>query len=463
MNDASKISHIDIVKNPDIVEFLNNCTFMRNPTGEEINEIVNSFISANIFSQNNLPKNIITIDSSSYEASVRDDIPYTNIGYVKLVNTLLKHNDFLALQNQKFINPFHISELIDKKELISIVLPSSNIKYGDCETTIESFRKALDDSFERIREENNIRNTSLKETLFWLASYRNNKKRDEIVLHKCPNSSCGKEDIVVLNIEEPQFCPHCGKRIFATDILRLYEELDETAPKNQAVLSRFEKVIRHIYLAHMLRIIKEKNKNIYLNILNDIAFIVNGPLAIMGTAAWIHGSMMKIIYEINVELRKKGYKDLLIIGLIKEGQAIHSYAQMINKHLPRNTFFCVTDEFRDKYITFNRQASSTTFGAETYYGQDFIWKTPDGNIVIFDIPYHLMDKTNKNSFKVEKSKFENYNNLENVFSLLKEMRSDSDSSSITPLVVSRQYTAISLEPGSKVLELLSKNNIVNKG
>ncbi len=213
----------------------------------------------------------------------------------------------------------------------------------------------------------------------------------------------------------------------------------------------------------MLRIIKEKNKNIYLNILNDIAFIVNGPLAIMGTAAWIHGSMMKIIYEINVELRKKGFKDLLIIGMIKEGQAIHSYAQMINKYLSRNTFFCVTDEFRDKYITFNRQASSTTFGAETYYGQDFIWKTPDGNIVIFDIPYHLMDKTNKNSFKVEKSKFENYNNLENIFSLLKEMRSDSDSSSITPLVVSRQYTAISLEPGAKVLELLSKNNIVNKG
>jgi hypothetical protein len=46
----------------------------------------------------------------------------------------------------------------------------------------------------------------------------------------------------------------------------------------------------------------------------------------------------------------------------------------------------VSDEFGDKYINFNREASGTTFGAETYYGQDFIWKNEQGNILIFDLP-----------------------------------------------------------------------------
>ena len=463
MTETSKISHIEIVNNPDVLEFLNNCSYMHEPTGEELQEVINSFVSAETFSENLLPDNLITIDSSSNESNVRNDIPYTNVGYVKLVNTLLKNNELLTLQKSRFINPFDMAMLLNEKESISFVLPSSNIKYKTCETTKESFREAIDDYFENIREEQTDRSTSLKETLFWLASYRNKSEKDVIVLHKCPNDGCEKESIVVFNIEEPQFCPHCGKKIFATDILRLYEEIDESAPSNQSALSRFEKAIRHIYLAHMLRIIKEKNKNSYLKVFNEIAFIVNGPLAIMGTAAWIHSSMMKIINEINVELRVKGYNDIMIIGIIKEGQSIHSFAQMINRHLPNNVFICVNDEFRDKYINFNRQASSTTFGAETYYGQDFIWKTSQGNIVIFNIPYHVKDKTDKETFKIEKSNYENYNNLERVMSLLKELKSDTEGSSITPLVISRQYTAISMEPGAKVLELLSKNNIISKG
>ena len=297
MSDASKISHIDIVNNPDVIDFLSGCSFMCEPTGDEIEEIVSSFVSAESFLQKTLPSNLITIDSSSNEASVRNDIPYTNIGYVKLVNTLLKNNELLNLQSHKFINPFNMAKLLDEKETLSFVLPSSNIKYKNCETTKESFRNAVDDYFERIRLEENDRTTSLKETLFWLASYRNKGVKNQLVLHKCPNIECGKEDITVLNVEEAQFCPCCGKRIFATDVLRLYEEVDESAPSNQSALSRFEKVIRHIYLAHVLRMIKEKNKNTYLAMLNEIAFIINGPLAIMGTAAWVHSSIMKIIND----------------------------------------------------------------------------------------------------------------------------------------------------------------------
>lgn len=458
-NEANKTSHIDIVQNPDVLDFLQSCSYMREPTGEEISEIKQYFTKVNVSELEKLPDNIITIDSSSYEAQIREDIPFTNIGYVKLVNCLLKNRDLLSLRGLKFVSPFEVAKLTDEKEAIAFVLPSSNIRYKDANTTIESFRLALDEFFENIKEDKSDRNTSLKSTLFWLSSLRKDGKSNKIILHKCPNG-CGREELEVYNIDEAQYCPECHKRIFATDTLRLYEEVDETSPTNRGVLGRFEKVIRHIHLAHLLRILKLKDKDSYLKALNSLAIILNGPLAVVGTAAWLHGSLMKAINEINMQLREKGYTDLMIVGIINGGLAINDYANLIEKHLESNSLLCVSDEFRDKYINFNREASGTTFGAETYYGQDFIWKNKQGNILIFDLPYFVGDKSGLEVFKKEKSNYARYNNLQRTLRLLQELKCDLDDSSIAPLVLSRQYTAISMEPGAKVLDMLSKNNLI---
>lgn len=183
INDANKTSHIDIVQNPDVLDFLQSCSYMREPTGEEISEITSAFTKVNIFNSDKLPDNIITIDSSSYEAQVREDIPFTNIGYVKLVNYLLKNKDLLSLKGSKFVNPFEVAKLTDEKETITFVLPSSNVKYKDADTTRESFRLALDEYFESIREDNDDRDTSLKSTLFWLSSIRKKEKTNKIILH----------------------------------------------------------------------------------------------------------------------------------------------------------------------------------------------------------------------------------------------------------------------------------------
>ena len=459
INDANKTSHIDIVQNPDVLDFLQSCTYMREPTGEEISEITSSFIQVNILNSDTLPDNIITIDSSSYEAQVREDIPFTNIGYVKLVNYLLKNKDLLSLKGTKFVNPFEVAKLTDEKETITFVLPSSNIKYKDADTTSESFRLALDEYFENIREDKADRKTSLKSTLFWLSSFRKDGKSNKIILHKCPNG-CGRKDLEVYNIEEEQYCPECHKRIFATDTLRLFEEIDEASPSNQGVLGRFEKAIRHIHLAHLLRILRLKNKDTYLKLFNSLAIVLNGPLAVAGTAAWLHGAIMQIINDINLLLREKGYSDLLIIGLVNGNLAINDYANLIEKHLEPNSLLCGSDEFRDKYINFNREASGTTFGAETYYGQDFIWKNKQGNILIFDLPYFVGNKSGLDVFKKEKSDYLKYNNLQRALRLLQELKCDLDTSSIAPLVLSRQFTAISMEPGAKVLDMLSKNNLI---
>ena len=83
----------------------------------------------------------------------------------------------------------------------------------------------------------------------------------------------------------------------------------------------------------------------------------------------------------------KRKENIYRIGIIEKGFGRNRPIKTVsNSDIPPNSLLCVSDEFGDKYINFNREASGTTFGAETYYGQDFIWKNEQGNILIFDLP-----------------------------------------------------------------------------
>lgn len=276
-------------------------------------------------------------------------------------------------------------------------------------------------------------------------------------MHKCP--ICGKEDIPLLNIKERQLCPYCGAYVYISDCLRIYEAIEEGGGSNQAALGRLKVALKHIYLAHIIHTIKESNKDNYLSLFENMVLIVNGTLSIAGQPAWIHASMMKIIYDINQALRDKGKRPLCIIGLVGGGN-IYNFMEMVKNKLKNSTIMCVTDNFRDRYINFNRVASSTTFGAETYYGQDFIYKSKNGRAFVFNLPYPFANKNNKEVFKNEKSKLEYYKDILPIaIKLIDEFDCDLVEGKIVPAVLSEKYTAISIEPGATVLDLLTKMNI----
>lgn len=105
-----RTSHIDIVQNPDVKTILDNCDYMREPTGNEINDIISHFVSVpdREFS---LPQKVISIDGSNYEASIRKELPFTRIGFVKIGNLLIKRNDFKKISDGNFVNPFEVSKI----------------------------------------------------------------------------------------------------------------------------------------------------------------------------------------------------------------------------------------------------------------------------------------------------------------------------------------------------------------
>ena len=68
---------------------------------------------------------------------------------------------------------------------------------------------------------------------------------------------------------------------------------------------------------------------------------------------------------------------LMVIGLQQSGK-LYDYIHLIGNSIRPDSIYCVTDDFRNSYVDFNKTPSSTTYGNETYYGQDFLLKTKSG-------------------------------------------------------------------------------------
>lgn len=409
---TDKTTHFEIVNNPDIREFLTNCQYMIEPTGEEAIEIASLFTKPPDY-MGNLPNNIISIDGSNYEACIDEKLPFTRIGYVKIGNILIKRDSFEELGQSKFIDPFQVAEILKANSTTTFAFPSSNMIYKGEVSVRDGFRLALDNYLYKYRNIPSDSKTSLRTTLFKMASYRSGKKRaespDELILHACPNQNCDAKDISVWDMEEAQQCPTCNKSIYPSDCLRIWEEVEDTA-SNQSALTRFTNVIEHLFAIHYIRTIVDGSPESYVETLSNICFFMDGALAIYGNSAWIHASIMKYLSELNDVMKSHGKESILMLGLLKSGVA-NDYFKLVEQSIPNDSVFCLSDEIRDKYVNFNRSSSTTTFGNETYYGQDFVYKTATGRLFIINIPYPFPTKSSIDNFKIEKSKLTNYSNL----------------------------------------------------
>lgn len=433
---ADKTTHFEIINNPDIQSFLNDCKYFNEPTDEEAIEVASMFSKTSI--QNEvLPNNIIAIDGSSYESNIDSKLPFTRAGYVKIGNILIRRDKLNSLGKEKFINPFKIAEIEKQNSSTVFAFPGSNMQYKGQVNTRDGFRLALDNYMHMYRSDKNDYKTSLRSTLFDLAKYREANKissdNQSIILHSCP--SCKEENIKVFNTEELQLCPKCRKPIYPSDCLRIWENVEDGV-SIQLALTRFTNVIEHIFIVHFIRDIINRSPNAFVETLSNIAFFVDGALAVYGNPAWVHGAIMKFLYKINEIMLRNGKSPILIIGNIRNNEVV-SYFKYIDSQIP----------------------SSSTFGSETYYGQDFIYKSKSGKLMVFNLPYPFKDKTDLKTFIKEKSEINKYKNLNKALFLLEEFECDLYSNTIIPVALARKHTVISLKPGSKILDLLTKNSL----
>lgn len=408
-----------------------------------------------------LPEHVIAVDGSYHEDALDPQrFPSTRFGYVKVSSVLIDLTEFGALwvEGGRFVDPFRVARLRDGTDALTFPLPSANVIWSGKGSVRDSFRAAVDAhlSSPRTRWNEEDPKTSLRTTLFRLASSRPDLGTGDptkLKIHRCPNEACGRGPIEVEDVPDPQFCPFCKSEVYPSDCLRVWEEVQEYQPNVQAI-SRLMLLVEHMLPIHYMRHIHEAG--LARQLLAGTAFFVDGPLAVFGNGAWLHGSIMRYLGTINRNLQERGFGPVLIIGLQKTGQVVEHMA-LIDRFVERDRIFALDDDYRYAYVL-GRDAAGNGFGFETYYGQDFIYKTPTGRTFVFALPYPFAGKDDQGgrSFVDVKTDLGNYPELPRALALIQHFESDLYQNSVVPIALAHRYTAISLSPGGKVLNILAQ-------
>ena len=457
---ADKSSHFDIVRNPDVATFLKECEFLKPPSDEEGAAMAAKYITPPSTHGIALPQRVIALDGSFYESSIDERLPSTKIGYVKVGAILIHLAEFQALRQGEFVDPFRVARLKENNDALTFSLPSANIRSKGRSSVTEAFRAAVDQGLhsERTRFVPGDPTTSLRSTLFELASRRKHGTGDpsRLHLHRCPSDSCDAKELEVKDLAGIQRCSVCNTEIFAADSLRLYEEVNEFQ-SNQVPMSRFMLVLEHMLPVHYCRYLL----TVAPQLLSETAFFIDGPLAIFGTAAWLHASLLSFLSDVNKRLVSMGLRPMLVIGLQKTGQVV-DHAMMVSKFIPNDRLLAIDDDYRYKYILAGRDPSANGFGGETYYGQDFIFRTTTGRTFVFGMPYPFATKAESKDFTTEKVQVERYTELSRALALIKHFESDLYQNAVVPIALAHRYTAISLMPGGRVLDVMTKHALDTK-
>ncbi|MGC4047479.1 MAG: DNA double-strand break repair nuclease NurA [Armatimonas sp.] len=449
---AGKSGHSSFVQNPDIQDFIAECDYIKEPTDDEATSIGSSFIDTPVKQNIINPSYIIASDASKSDQSISDKLPSTQIGYVKLSQVLIDMNSYGEIIDPKsrFVDPFKVAEIHRNASAISFALPGSNVRYKNATNVKNGFRRAVYDQLSTNRSKNTNTKLVLSEILFDINNNKLSFGSDSESW--CP--SCNFRFSYYLTKQQPTTtCPKCHETIFSTDWLRLHEDISDFG-NNTSAITRMMNAVEHLLLISTIKQVLEINPIA----LSKISFIIDGPLAIFGQPAKLSFRIQEFLHDTNEILLKKGLDPILLMGLQKTGE-IMDHANILSKFIPDSKLRIIDDKYRYKYIKGN-DSPAASFGHETYYGQDFLFKTKNSQIFCFGIPYPFKKRFNTTEFSELKSDMNNYGDMvSRACQLIEHFEFDLYRSAIVPIALAHRHASISLVPGGKVLDVITRTGL----
>ena len=443
---AGKRGHSDIIRNPDVSAFLSQCEYLRKPGDEVVGEIAALYQPAP--KSDELPKLVVASDGSSYASPIDDKFPSTQVGYVKLSLMAfdMKLYGGLIQPGNPFVEPFKVAAIHNAGRGVSFTLPGSNVRYKGLRVQ-DGFRLALYEQLSDDRTKVHAQALSIRDMLYHLQG-------GQIQIDKCP--CCGEDGMFLFKpSEDVAKCQNaaCAADVYVTDSLRIHEQISDHGD-NASAMTRFMNAVEHLQLAAVVKTMADHN----LDALCDTAIMLDGPLAIFGQPAKYHAAIQKFYHSIFERCLSSGKKPPLIIGLQKDGMVME-HARSLEPHLKPGTFCPITDKYRAEFI--NGIAPLTeNFGHETYYGQDFIYKTDSGRIFDVCLAYPFADKQQRAAFAVKKADAANYDAwLARAFALVRHLEFDLYENAVVPVALAHRHASISLKPGGTLLDVLTKQHL----
>lgn len=433
MENASKSSHSNIIKDLSVIDFLKKCNLPKISSEVEIREQDKTVLSRD---NKNPIRYILAVDGGYSEVPVKKEFPSSLICFFQFGALFFKLSDLEHIAVKPFIDPEDIAKLKEIQRL-ELVLPTKNIYLTNENSLIDSVRKTVFDFFL-----NNPCDDKFIDTLRWLIFEEYlSPSLSEYQLANCP--FCGTNEIIIKKSDLKDYstnCNKCNEKILLTDVFRLHEAVDNEIGAG-GILGYLTNLLEQFLIIHLIRIILE----VQPALLNEILFIKDGPLAFFGQTANMHKPMRKLI---NFLLAKH---NIYLAGLEKSG-AFVEHADEIASRLTPGQILLLNNDYIYKYIISGKADSSQPYARSSYYGAKLIYKSLDERIYVATLP-------TKDEKVVLHPKKTDFANIDVILSNIEKLRCDMYDSSLIPVALANRLVSLSNHPSSVILEKFAKKII----
>ncbi len=385
---------------------------------------------------------VVAIDGSIAPGSISNGYPGAEAALMRIAAVVL---DLKAIRNPdpKWVpRPSEIREL-ENCDAVDAVLPGCNVSEAGIinDSPSRFFRRTIFRALQGAVEKGH---ESLLDTLTAITEPRGPK---EIA---CPLDGCDR------TVTPPYLgettCPCFRKEtIYQTDGLRIHERFNDSGPNGQ-VYTLAQQVTEHLTLVNILRYCEQAD---HPDFLDETGFIMDGPLAVFGSAAWLHTWIQREVQRIHSQYRHKGHPGILLLGLEKTGHFLEHLKQLDwsdvdgpGQVLPNYLALAPTMEYINRFIV-HRPPGSKDFGRQTYYGRKILYKNRNGQHAVVTTP--IVNEAGANTACVLLKAFPR---LGEVLNILDELSTYLYEDGFAPLVRAHAHAAIPLKSGGEILRKL---------
>jgi len=397
-----------------------------------------------------LPDFVLAVDGSMLEVPVKNGYPSAAVGYVTVASVLLDVARMIQLDANRPMDPRDFRTL-ENAEAIDGALPGCNVIIDNEMNAADSFRRALCELFQSKR----LSSTSetILETYEALLQYK--PADDPQKGQKCPYDDCLHSDQHFERGKGEYPCSCALKRsLYSTDALRIHEFMNPEG-SNQSMLTETMTVLERVWIVHVLRALEQAK---LLPVLRRMAIVLDGPLAVFGSPAWLSNAIIIELARLNqaarVALNDPNF-NLTLIGIEKTGNFVEHLTQLElgpkgeGNALPKQAAVLLTDAYIKQRILFSK--SQGQYGRNTYFGRKAFYKTSSGSLIVFSTPF--LAPEHRDLQTAEPSQFPR---LADAMNLLDRLVSARYRNSLLPIISAHAEAAIPLNLGKNVLEKLAK-------
>ena len=403
-----------------------------------------NYVNINTMSNNVwIPDMVLAIDGSSQSVPVNNGFPGAEIGYVTVAAVLILMDKVRQIDKKQFIDPKALRET-EKASAFDALYPGCNVIVDDAESARCSLRQLV---FEQLKEASPCFSgfESLLDTYEALLHYRSQDSK--LPAHQLEELEQTEEMEFGIGTFKSKKPGYEDRTLYSTDALRLHELLNNSGASGE-LYGQIYFFIERLLLVHILRGFERKN---WLGTLKNVAFVLDGSLAVYSVSAWIATAIKKEIQRINDLQKKINGTDLAILGIEKSGRFMEHF-NLIDTSItgedgifPSRSALLLDDAYIKKNIIFSK--SSKPYGQQTYFGRKFFYKTANGYRLVVQTPY--LNSEHSDLSKVALSQFPR---IHDICGLLDQLVSNRYPHSISPLVSAHAEAAIPLSLGSKLFE-----------